>query len=120
MSHPPLWINRVTLLIRPADLDLEPVRIHHVEAAPAGGAFAYLQSTSLQFDFEGGLDGLIGIPTRDRVRNVIDLGSSGRPVASDQEVVAKGQPALHAVIKRDLHSEQSCIEIARLPVIGHL
>ena len=52
----------MTLLIRAFHLDLEPVRIYHVEAAPAGGAFAYLQSTSLQLDFEGGLDGLIDTP----------------------------------------------------------
>src|SRR6266496_1816627 len=86
------------LLIPAAHLDIEAVRIHHVEARAAVGAFADLESPALQFSLEGGFDGLIGVPSRDAVGDVIDFWCSGWPVASDQGVVAELKLARHAII----------------------
>src|SRR5207244_10813163 len=59
-------------------------------------------------------------PARDGIGDLIDFWRSGWPVASYQNVVPERQPALLAIIHRDVHPEQSCIEVARLPVVGDL
>src|SRR4029077_20752677 len=83
------------------------------------------QPATLQLGFHRTL---LGVPVGEGVRDVIDSWA-GRliaslnaavTVASNEDVIAKHQTALMSVVPHDLHPEQTCIEIARFPVIGYL
>src|SRR6266852_3105728 len=105
---------RSGLHILSADLQIEAIRILHVETVRC--VRPWRQPAALQFCFHR-----ILVPIVDSVGDVINerrLNSLTR-VAGNDERVAKRQVALFPVVLRDFHPQQIGVEVAGLGIIGH-
>src|SRR5467141_870969 len=107
-------------LVLSAHLHLKAVWILDVETSRG---FPDLQPPTLQLSSNRVPYLLVRVPVGDRVGDVIDTRRVGRPatrVTSDDERIAYRETALFSIVPRNLHPEQIRVEIACLPVIGHL